>query len=208
MKNVAHVDKNLRLLQVFFIFVLPVLLLYFNILPASTRMFALLFSAILILGIVRKEKWEAKDFGFRVDNFRDALLPYILFTSVGVFAIMLFSKKIGLEPIQDWFFHPHFLYLFLIVSALQELAFRSFLIPILRNIFPDRVGVILINALLFALIHIIYPIPEYSLPLALIGGIGFAVMYMKYPNFYLVALSHSTLNFFAVLYGFFVILAA
>lgn len=205
MRNIAHVDGKLRVLQVFFIFVVPVLLLYFDIIPKGMRVLVLLFLALMIYGITRKEQWSHHDFGLRTDNFKTIWFPYALMTLIGVFLIIVFSKIIGLTPIGDWFLKPHFLYLFLVVSVLQEFAFRSFLIPVLRGALPDRAGVVVINALLFTLIHIIYPIPQFSLPLAFIGGIAFALMYMKYQNFYLVALSHSILNFVAVLYGFFVI---
>jgi membrane protease YdiL (CAAX protease family) len=205
MRNIAHVDGKLRVLQVFFIFVAPVLLLYFDIIPKGARIIVLLFLALMIYGITRKEQWSHHDFGLRTDNFKTTWFPYALMTLVGVFLIILFSKTIGLAPVGDWFLKPHFLYLFLVVSVLQEFAFRGFLVPVLRGAFPDTAGVVVINALLFTLIHIIYPIPQFSLPLAFIGGIAFALMYVKYPNLYLIAISHSILNFIAVLYGFFVI---
>ena len=54
-------------------------------------------------------------------------------------------------------------------------------------------------------LHSIFPNPTIGLPIAFIGGLGFALMYMKYPSLLLIIISHSIINFFVVLYGFFVI---
>jgi membrane protease YdiL (CAAX protease family) len=54
-------------------------------------------------------------------------------------------------------------------------------------------------------LHVIFPNPMIGLPIAFIGGIGFAVMYLRYPSLPLIILSHALINFFVVLYGFFVV---
>jgi len=55
---------------------------------------------------------------------------------------------------------------------------------------------------LFALPHAMYPHPEINTPIAFVGGLWFAVLYLVYPNLLLISLSHAALNFTAVLYGF------
>ena len=64
-------------------------------------------------------------------------------------------------------------------------------------------SVIILNTLLFTLIHIIYPMPEIMIPVAVISGFAFALMYRYFPNLILISLSHAVLNFVAILYGFF-----
>ncbi len=204
-----NTETNVRLVlaQIGVIFVLPVLLLYFGLVPESWRIVVLFISSLFIYGIIKYERWEQKDFGYRIDNFRHALLPYTAFTLVGVTLIIWFADQNGMTPVEGWWTNPHFLYLFLIVSFLQEFAFRGFLIPLLKKVFKDRLGIVLINALLFTLIHILYPVPTIMLPLAFIGGLGFATLYMIYPNLILISLAHAVLNFVAVLFGFFVIIS-
>lgn len=198
-------EIDIRVLQIFFIFIIPVFLLAIGIIPSSARIFVLLFGAIMMYGIAWKEGWSYKDFGFRVDNIKKSIFPYTLFTTLGVVGIIFVANTLGYEPEARWFEKAHFLYIFLVVSILQEFAFRSFLIPILKDVFMEKSFIIITNALLFMFIHIIYPVPGYGLPISFLGGIFFAWLYLKYPNFYLISISHAILNFLAVLYGFFVI---
>ena len=193
------------LIQIFFIFIIPVFLLVTNIIPTSIRIFVLLFGVIMIYGITWKESWSYQDFGLRVDNFKKSIFPYTIFTSIGVVGIILVANFLGYSPQDGWFEKAHFLYIFLIVSILQEFAFRSFLVPILKDIFPENFFVIITNALLFMFIHVIYPVPLYGLLISFMGGILFAWLYIKHPNLYLISISHAILNFTAVLYGFFIL---
>lgn len=191
--------------QVVVFFVLPIVLLYFGIIPIEARVPALLLFCLLMLGVIRKEKWTAKDFGLSLKTIRPALPSYAIATGVALLAIVWFSKSLGMETAPQWWTRPHFLFLFLLVSFFQEFAFRGFLLPVLSRIFPDTFTVVIVNALLFAGMHAIYPFPEVGLPFSFIGGLFFALLYTRYPNLILVSLSHAALNFFAVLYGFFTI---
>ena len=79
--------------------------------------------------------------------------------------------------------------------------------PHLRSIFKDAITVILVNAGLFAMLHLFYPEPALVLPLAFIGGLGFATLYYVYPNFWLSSFAHIIFNFVAVSAGFFVVVS-
>ncbi|MES2416126.1 MAG: CPBP family intramembrane glutamic endopeptidase [Patescibacteria group bacterium] len=191
--------------QIFLIFVLPIILLYLNILPKEARVFILILACLLIYAIIKKEKYTLQDLGISVHTFKKYLIPYLCLMTLSVIVIISYSERLEMEPQPQWWTKPHFLFLFLVVSFLQEFAYRSFLVLKLKQVFGDRLGIVLINALLFTLLHIIYPIPQVMLPLAFIGGLAFTVIYMKYPNLFLISLTHSVLNFVAVLHGFFVI---
>lgn len=197
--------KQVVFLQIFFIFVVPIMLIYFNILPKEARVFILILVCLVIYGIIKKERYSPQELGISVHTFKKYLIPYLSLMTLSVLAVVAYAEKLEMEPQPNWWTQPHFLFLFLIVSFLQEFAYRSFLIPKLKQIFDDRLGIVIINALLFTLLHIIYPIPQLMLPLAFIGGLAFSVIYMKYPNLFLISLTHSVLNFVAVLHGFFVI---
>lgn len=198
-------DKQIVLFQVIGIFIIPILLLYYNIFSKGLRVIILGIACICIGIIIHREKWTFPSLGLSTHTFKKYLIPYLLFICVGVTGILLFAENYEMEPQSDWWTKPHFLFLFLVVSFLQEFAYRGFLIPKLKKVFSDRLGVVLINALIFTLLHIIYPIPQLMLPLAFAGGLAFATIYMKYPNLVLISIAHSVLNFVAVLYGFFVI---
>ena len=89
-----------------------------------------------------------------------------------------------------------------LLSFLQELCFRGYLVKKLELVF-DSVGLrILVNALLFAWMHVIYPDPLFSMAITFLAGLGFAAMYVAYPNMWLVAASHAVLNCVGTLYCF------
>jgi len=191
------------LLQIFLFFILPVILLYFNIVPVKYRISVLALVSVVILWIVIQEKWTLENLGIRIDNFSQTTTPYVVFTIFGVGAIIALAKYFHRKPLDNWWTKAHFLFLFIPISILQEFTFRGFLMPKLEVIFISPVLVILINSLLFSFIHIIYPNLKLLLPIAFLGGFGLAGMYYFYPNLILISLAHMALNFVAVLYQFF-----
>lgn len=198
-------QKNLILIQVCCIFIIPILLIYFHIINPSWRMFVISSACLLMYGMVRKEKWTHEMLGLSHKTAKKHLIAYLVFTLFASFGIIFFADKLHMEVQSNWWMKPHFWFLFLFVSFLQEFAYRTFLLNLLHRVFKDRLGIVLINALLFTMLHIIYPIPQIMLPLAFIGGLLFAVMYEKYPSLILITGAHAILNFIAVLLGFFVI---
>lgn len=198
-------SKRLIILQIFLVFILPVFLLYFKIVPDSWRFFFLSLGALAIYGIITKEEWTHEEMGIRHDNFWKSLPYYFIFTVLGVASLFLLDYRVstGIEITQRYFFQT--LILFLPISFFQEFAFRSFLIPRLQLIFSHNFTIILVNTLLFTIIHVIYPSLIIGLPLAFVGGIFFTWLYLKHPNLLLISLAHAVTNIVAVLLGFFVI---
>jgi len=191
--------------QILIIFVLPVFLLYFNILPISFRMVLLAVSALFIYGIIRKEEWTHEEMGLRSDNFKRGIPFYFVFTLIGVAMLLFLANKLGMPDIdtrnyviRSWIF-------FIPISFFQEFAFRSFLIPRLKMLYSNKYLIVFLNAVFFTLIHVIYPNLGIGLPIAFVSGVFFAWLYLKYPNLLLVSISHSILNILAVLLGFFAI---
>lgn len=186
------------------LFVLPVLLCAYGVIPASWRFLALAAVTMIIVGIVIKERWTLVDLGIRADNLRVAFLPYTLFTVGGVVLITGLARAFGQQPLDRWWTQMHFLFAFIPLSIAQEFVFRGFLMRRLRSMFQTPSVVVGVNALLFAFLHIIYPGQEILFPLAFTGGLGFALVYYLFPNLILASFAHMTLNFFATLYSFFV----
>lgn len=202
LKEASH-RKHMAIYQVLLIFVLPIALLYFNIIAKDWRILILLLSVVVIYGIIRKERWHEEDLGLHLHNFRKNFFPYAAFTIVGAWLLMWLADKLGYEASLGFWKSPHFIFLFLPISFFQEFAYRGFLMPLLRKIFSKTSTVIVVNALLFSFLHIIYPHPEVMLPVAFVGGLAFAWIYHHYKNLLLVSISHSVLNYIAVALGFF-----
>ncbi len=193
------------LLHILIVFIFPIFLIKAGVIPIYDRVAFLVVMVVFLLIVLVREQWTPNMLGLSNGTTTKYYLQYALFTVLGLVLLTAFGEKIGHEEVARWWTHRHFMYLFFIVSLFQEIAYRGYLIPALGKIFHRPLWIILTNALLFTFLHIIFPSVAISLPLAFVGGIGFAVMYMKYPSLTLIILSHSVLNFCAVLYGFFVI---
>jgi membrane protease YdiL (CAAX protease family) len=200
-------EKELVLAQVLYIYVLPTLLLYYGVIPGQFRLIILLGVALLLYGIIQHAHWTFADLEIR-KNFLKDFLPYAIFTIIGVISIVLIAQYF--HPVRsaeeyEWWEDIRFLLLFIPISVLQEIVFRGVLMHMLRRAFNSVPFIILLNASLFALIHIIYLNLTVVLPITFIGGIGFAWIYYKYPNLILISISHTILNFTAMILGFFVL---
>ncbi len=195
--------RELAIARVMLFFVLPIVLLYFGIVPIEGRMLMLLVFSVLIYGSIKNDGWVASDLGLTRKTIKSMWKPYTVATLIALVLVVVFAESLGMSGTERWWVNPHFLFLFLFVSVFQEFAFRGFLMPILSQIFPDGLTIVIINSLLFAGMHAIYPFPHIGLPFSFVAGIFFASLYRRYPNLILVSLSHAVLNFAVVWYGFF-----
>ncbi len=196
-------DKELVLYQIFFIFILPIALLTFGIVPITWRMLVLCVAMLFMYGVIQKEKISDETMGISKNTFRKALIPYLIFTLIGAVIFVRLSGVLAINPNIVWWQHMHFIFLFLPVSLLQEIAYRGFLFPKLKELSSKWWVIIGANTVLFTFLHVIYPTPDIMLPVAFFSGLGLSVMYRYYPNLILISLSHAVLNFIAVLHGFF-----
>jgi membrane protease YdiL (CAAX protease family) len=191
--------------QIFIVFILPILLIQMHVIEIQERIWVLgILISILVIILIR-EKWTWTMLGATTYRIKKYALPYALFTLSTILLCYAFSERIGHEELTGWWKHGHFIYGFFIVSFFQEVGYRGYLIPALGKIIRKPLFMLLANAFIFMFLHIIFPHPAVGLPLAFIGGIGFAAMYMKYPSLPLIIVSHALINFFVVLYGFFVV---
>lgn len=191
--------------QAVLLFVVPIVLLYFGVLPVQSRFVVLLIFCALIYSIMKREGWRDADVGLSFENIRRMVTPYIIATILGTIFLIVIANIFHFVPVSNWWTKPYFLFFFIFSSVFQEFAFRGFLMPVLGRIFRSNFMIVLANTVLFALMHSIYPFPMVTIPIAFVGGLLFAGMYARYPNLILVTVMHCVLNFVAVYNGFFTI---
>lgn len=194
-------DYQLEYGKLFTIYVLPLLWWYMGFIQKDTAWVFALFNLVLLLGVVFYEKCTAQDLGFRTDNLKQGLVPYMLVTLIGGISVIVLGLLLkrpftfGLEDL---------LLVAFPVSALQEFSYRGYLIPKLQRLFVKPSSVILVNTILFVLPHLIYPNILFHIPLIAVAGAVFAILYMRYPNLYAIIIAHTLLNFLSGGFGFFV----
>ena len=205
MEKVILDNREEAFVIIFYIFIIPILLLYFNFIPIELRYLLMTVACILIYSIVKHKQWSPKQLGMSTPD-KASIIAYTFSTLIMVI-ILLFTVHVVHQtpPIDKWWSNPRIVLLFIPPSFLQEFCFRSFLFPLLEKAFTLPTLMILINTLLFAFLHIIYQPLGISISLSLVSGLFFAIMYYVYPNFWLIGISHSLLNLIAVVFGFFLI---
>ena len=197
-------EKELVWVQILYLYIAPVLLLYYKVLPGNFRFLMLFGVAVLLYGIVKYDHWTYADLGIK-RNFMKGIVPYSLFTIGGVFFLVWLAQIVPHSPFLEWWENAKFLLLFIPISILQEIIFRGILMNMLRRAFSSPIFIITLNAALFAFMHVIYLNSMFVLPMTFIAGVGFAWMYYKYKNLILISVSHTILNFVAMVLGFFII---
>ena len=202
--DITKKDKELVWVQILYLFLIPIMLLYYKVIPSNGRILVLSVVTVLIYGIARFEKWNRKDFGI-TDNWKENFLPYFIFTLLGVGLLFLVDGLEVGKPMINWWTNLRFLILFIPLSVAQEIIFRGVFMNMLRRVFTNKWFIIILNASVFSLMHIIYLNAFFTLTLTFIAGIGFAWIYYKYPNLVLISISHIILNFTGMILGYFVL---
>ncbi len=198
-------DSDQAFLEIVYLFIAPVFLIYIGVIPHSWRLLVLLCVIFLIWGIIRYQHWTNLQLGLaNLFQFR-AILAWSLFTLVGLGAIIFFAKEFDFHPLNllNWSESWRLILFFIPISVLQEVAYRAFLTERLKEFSFSLPHRIVLNAVLFALLHIIYPYAAITLPVAFVGGVLFSWIYEKHPDLVLACIAHCILNFTAVLFGIF-----
>ena len=191
------------LAEIILLFLAPPLLVLFDIVRKNYRFY--LFGTMILAAIVISwfKHWPLQTLGINTRDLWNGFWLYLVFTILSIIVIVCLASALNHQPIKRWWRHRHFVWGFIVLSVTQEFLYRAFLMPELRSTFHQVWLVIIINALLFAFIHIIYPDKLTNLSLSFLGGLCFAWLYYYYPNLLLASLSHSLLNFTVVYFNFF-----
>ena len=188
-------------LQILIFTVLPVLVLVFGLVPLNLRGFVLALVVLGAVGLAIYEKMPLKELGFRTDNLKRSLIPYGVFTLVSALGLIGLANLLGIQPIANWWTNSHLQWAFLPISAAQEFGYRAYFQTKLQKKINPYLA-IFIMATLYSGMHILWRNPL-IMAMTFVGGIAWGYLWYKYPNFYLLTISHSILNFLAIFLGFF-----
>lgn len=180
---------------------IPVFLLVTNLIPLNQKGFVLVAVLVLTIFFTIKSKMTKKELGFRTDNLKNSLFPYAIFTAIGIIGLILLSKFINSQPLDPWWIYPHLQWAFLPISVAQEFVYRSFAQTKLQKASNPFLAIIIVT-ILYSGMHILWKDPL-VITMTFIGGLAWGYLWYKYPNFYLISISHALLNFFAIYFGFF-----
>ncbi len=157
-------EREIVWVQILYLYLIPTLLIYFNVIHNDFRVLTLFGITILLFGIVQHAKWTYKDMGIYKGFMKDTI-PYSIFTIGGVLFLIWLAQVVPHQPFLKWWSSLKFLLLFIPLSIVQEIVFRGILMNMLARVFSSPVFIIALNAAVFAFIHVIYLNSMFVLPM-------------------------------------------
>ncbi len=133
------------------------------------------------------EAW--RDYGFRLDNLREAAWPIGAFTVLAAAGIVTYGLATGAR-----FWNPELaivLPLYPIWGVAQQFAFQGLLHRGLLELVPSRLACVVITAVAFALVH---TGDAELVGLTFVAGLAWAWLFQRWPNVFLLGLSHGALG--------------
>lgn len=191
------------IIQIFFLFILPTILIRYYPLSHKCRFALFLTIPLFLAGVVLWEQWSLADIGFRNDTFFSAIVSYGIFTIIGILGVMVYARSLKRLPLRQWWKYWHFQIGFLALAFLQQFTFQGFLVHQLQSLDLSPILIVIIVASLYTFIHSIYSDFVAGLPLLIVAGTMFTWLYLISPNLLIATISHAILNFTAVRYRFF-----
>lgn len=197
-----HFKMN-AILEICLVMVLPVLIWVSGVISLRYREWALTAMVLMLGYVIYLNHWSWEKLGFRLDNFQESLLPYTIVLALALIFIGLFGRANGRRFIPSWREHQKVLFWVTLGSIFQEFAYRGYLMPKLMEVNDNIFFVLILNTVLYGLVHITYPEAKSNMLLITLGGLMFATIYWYYPNLILISVLHMILNFVACSFGFF-----
>jgi len=196
----SNSDLTAFLLLLLLAFYGPATLIWLDIIPFALRFHSLLISAVGLAVYVVLRGYSRRQLGLRTDNLKDALLINMTFSAaaVGALTVVYGLGLIRAPTVPTWnLFFPLYVVLF---CPAQEFTCRAVLFAELERLKFGPVAQVLITAITYAFIHIIYR-DLLILAATFVIGVAWGAIYWFRPNFYAVSLSHAALGVTSILVG-------
>jgi len=191
------------ILEIILIFILPILWFLLGLGLWEHRLVVLEIFVGLLIFLAISHKMNFHEMGFRTDNFFQSarlLLPGVFLAIIII--LLLYKFQIGTRYFfNNWWENYFFAYYLLLAAISQEFGYRGYLLTKLKSLFKNPLPIILINASLFALLHVLHLSLFISIE-AFFFGAFLTWVYLKKPNIIASSLSHALVGGLVIILGF------
>ncbi len=181
-------------------FYLPVLFIFFGIIPFAFRFYVLVGIALVLFLFAKSRGISFRELGFRCDNLWDSLLANLALLVVlgGAMLAFLYGDLID-DPTSPTLLTFGIVYVFVSCPA-QEFSCRGFLFAEMNRWGMSAPARIIISSISYGFLHIIYR-DWLTFLVTVFMGIVWGVVYWRYPNLWGVILSHAILGLISLAVG-------
>lgn len=182
----------------------PPALAVVGVIPHAYRWLPASLVLILMFWRIIVEKWSLGQLGFRTIEFKHAVYHHVNFTIFSLSGLFLAVYWIAPDFVPSRSITMAFVMTSLLVSFLQELLFRTFLIETMERAGFRSFTIVLTSAFTFAFIHTFFQnFMWLMIGLCFVYGLVMAILYIRYRNLLLATLSHFAVNLAGLYVGLF-----
>lgn len=188
-----NAKKQTLWLELLFIYIIPPLLFITHVLPSTALMPLLWVLTLYAFLHLRYTKVRLFSLDFSRSDLCFVLYRFALIGAGLTLYVLLYRPEIFLDLVERRpLFWISLIFLYPIFSAyLQEILFRAYFFKRYKRLFKDDpLSLILLNALLFSYIHIVFE-NSMAVILTFFGGLLFAHTYLKTRSTLLVSIEHA-----------------
>lgn len=196
-----HLGVFTPLLLLLILLHVPAAMIWLEIIPFEYRFHALFFVLAGFVYYCFLRRYSLRELGFRTDNINPSLGWNCLFCVAGAIGLYITYKAGILRPQSQNSFPGLYVFYIFFLGPVQEVVFRGMLFAEIKRIhFLPKRSFLWASSLSFCFLHIIYRHPPLLL-IAFISGLAWGIIFIKWPNIWGIALSHSLLGALALFLG-------
>jgi uncharacterized protein len=182
------------------VYILPVMLVLYDLFPFAWRFCTLIVVAAIIASIGYLYRFSAVELGFTSSQLRSAVKAIAVPTLATAILMIFYHHQQGARLDNSAYSWPFYLFFIGLSVPLQEFLFRGFLFALLTRLKLAVWGQVILSALLYSFVHIIYrDLP--TLIFTFLFGLAWSVYYARFRNIYSIIFSHALLGSIAILLG-------
>jgi uncharacterized protein len=182
------------------VYILPVSLFFYDLVPFYWRFHALILVAATIASIGYLYRFSVVELGFTSSQLRSAAKAIAVPTLATAILMSFYHAQQGARLDNSAYSWPFYLFFVGLSVPLQEFLFRGFLFALLTRLKLATWGQVVLSALLYSFVHIIYrDLP--TLIFTFLFGLAWSVYYARFRDIYSIIFSHGLLGSIAILLG-------